>query len=498
MALLVAVTARAHALSYKWSVQPYVGVSQIYTDNALLAPSNARRGDLVTDVSPGLRIDGKGPRLSASVSYTPSALVYWRNRQQDRVANILEAFGNLEAVEKTFFIDANGNISQQFISPFRPQPQNVTTATPNRTESRTFGVSPYVVGEFLGEAPYELRERSLWTGNSEHALPDAKLQEWQGSVAKAGGLLGAALEYADSRIGFDNPAGNADQHSSLWRGRLFLQPDPGLRLGVSAGQEANNYSSAAERRRSSLYGARISWKPSRRTAAELEAERRFFGVARLAFFSHRTRLTAWSIAYSRDASSYQKELLRVAPGSNVALLDAIFAARIDDPLERRNAVQQFLRKSATPLFIVSSLSFYTQQIFIEDRKEFSAAVLGTRNFVSVTAFHASATAISNTTPLLPADAFAAGRRIVQYGAGIDLNHRISGLSVVSASARSTRTRLEEPSTEALRNDYVALNFSHALSAKTSLFAGSSVSRFRSTSADEARAKSIFAGMNHLF
>src|SRR5205807_792883 len=105
-----------------------------------------------------------------------------------------------------------------------------------------------------------------------------------------------------------------DYSSKLYRGRLYFQPDVDLRLSASAGREENNY---ALQRQQSYYirGVGALWKPGPRTTAELETEHRYFGPSRLARLEHRTHLTALTLAYSRNGSNYQQELLRLPQGT---------------------------------------------------------------------------------------------------------------------------------------------------------------------------------------
>jgi uncharacterized protein (PEP-CTERM system associated) len=495
--VLTTLTPNANAVTTKWTVQPELTATETYSDNALFTSSSAR-GDFTTQVTPGVRIEGSGARFNANLSYAPSALFYRRNPKEDRVANVLHAFGSLEVLEKLLFVDVNGNINQNFISPFRAQPAEITSVTPNRTETRTYGISPHLTGQAGSAFSYELRNLNMWTSATNEALPDTLLRQWTGTIASPKGIVGWALQYDDSQISYDKLNSRLEQNSTLYRGRVFFEPEPEVRLSVSAGGENNNYSRQQDRRHYNLYGAGLSWRPSGRTSAEFEWERRFFGVSRLARLTHRTRLTAWSFAYSRNASSYQQELLRASPGNTVALLDAIFAARIPDPIERRAAVQQFVRSTRIPAFLANPLSFYTQQIFLEERMEASAAILGKRNFATLTVFRSAATSLSDNVNLLPSDAFLLGKRITQYGLGLNVNHHVTAFTSVGANAQRTYTRREDPSTDTSRNDYLALNLSKSLSPKTTAFGGFSISHFRSTTSDDVAAKSVFAGMSHRF
>jgi uncharacterized protein (PEP-CTERM system associated) len=290
-----------------------------------------------------------------------------------------------------------------------------------------------------------------------------------------------------------------EQNSRLYRGRLHWQPTGELRLSASAGREENDYSQQ-QTHSYPIYGAGLSWRPGPRTSVELEWERRFFGPSPRVHLFHRTRLTAWTLDYSRNVSNFPQELLRLRPGNTAALLDAIFTARIPDPLQRQAAVDQFLRASGTPAFLANSQAFYTQEIFLRDSLEASTAIIGARNSVTFTAFASKSTRISDTPGSIFPDAFLLAERIRQRGFGVRFNHQLAPFTSVAASATRTFSRGEIPTTTDSRNDHFTVSVDHTLSPKTKALAGASLTRFSSTDAASGKfdAKSVFAGFNHRF
>ena len=486
----------ANAADAKWVVSPEIGLRELYSDNPTLATTD-RRSDLITQITPAIRVDGSGARFKASLSYAPSAIFYAHHSSEDRVANNLQAFGTLEAAEKFLFVDVNGNISQGSISPLGAQPADITTISPNRVEARTYGVSPYVRGQAGSAFSYELRNRNTWTSTNSNALANVHATQWAGHATSPVSRFGWALEYDQSQISYTN-LDRPDYSSKLYRGRLYFQPDVDLRLSASAGREENNY---ALQRQQSYYirGVGALWKPGPRTTAELETEHRYFGPSRLARLEHRTRLTAWTLAYSRNGSNYQQELLRLPAGNTAALLDAIFAARIADPVERQAAVEQFMRASGTPAFLSNPLAFYTQQIFLQERLEASVAIVGKRNSVIFTGFRSETTSLSSVGSVV-SDAFATGSRFTQRGFGVNASRQLTAFTTLGVSARRTLARQEEPASGDTRNDYLSLSLTQTLSPKTTTFAGLSYTRFDSSPAGSAygNARSAFVGLTHRF
>jgi uncharacterized protein (PEP-CTERM system associated) len=482
-----------------WTITTSIDVRETYNDNVFLRDGTPQ-SDFITQVTPGIRIDGRSPRLTANLSYAPSALFYARNNEFNDVVNDLDAFGRLEAVEKFFFVEAAGNISQQFITPFAPQPGDITTVTQNRFETQTFSLSPYVRSEGR-DLEYELRNRNTWTNSDNDGLGNFRTRQWTGRVAGPVRRFGWALEFDHTEISrYDVIVSRPEDKARLYRARLYYQPDPAWRLSASAGSEENNYV-LNQVQRTTIYGAGLAWRPSPRTSADLEYEHRFFGPSRLARFSHRTRLTAWSVTYSRNTSTFQEEVLRLPPGSTTALLDPIFAARFPDPGQRRAAVDEFMRTSGTPASLSNSLAFYTQRVYLREGVDASFAMLGTRNSIAFTAFAAESSDIAADALGVPSDALLLARRIKQRGFGATAQHKITPSTSIGASANRVYSREEQQPELDSRNDYFNVLLNHTVSPRTITFAGASVSRFDSEDPGfipNQDSTSVFVGLNHRF
>jgi uncharacterized protein (PEP-CTERM system associated) len=498
-AAALALAAAAQAGAAEWNVVPEITLRETYTNNAFIGTS-PRRQDLVTQVTPGIRIDRRGPRLTGHLDYQPSALFYARNSGADNLLNNLDAFGRLEAVERLFYVEALGNVTQNFISPTAPQPADLTTVTLNRIETRTFSLSPYFRGELGRNVEYELRNRITSTTSDNSALGNFRMAQWTGRLASPVRLLGWSLEYEDTDIHREDAAVRPDQESRLFRARLFWQPNESWRLSASAGQEENNFV-LQQTQRETIRGVGLSWRPGPRTSADLQYEHRFFGPSRLARLTHRTRLTAWNIAYSRDTSTFQHLVLSLPPGNTAALLDAILTSSISDPAQRATAVQQFMRTAGTPPFLPGPASFYTQGVFLREGVEASFAILGSRNAITFSAFSVENTRVSADEVTVAEDAFRVSERFRQRGFGIHADHKLTPSTSIGATVSQTYTRPEQSASQfESRNDQSAVHLNHAVSPKTTALAGISVNRFKTEDPGLSNldATSVFVGLNHRF
>ena len=497
--LALATTASGPAAAL-WTVTPEITVRETYTDNVFVGSPSAT-SDFVTQVTPSIGVSGTSPRLKGTFRYSPTALFYAQNPSQDYIANNLFAQGTLTAVERFFFVDVNGSVTQNFVTPFAPQPGDLVNITPNRSETRTLGLSPYIRSQFGRAFSYEVRNRNIWTRNTTNFLADAHTSGWSATAASIGTeatRLGWALDYDQSDISYGQLAARPDLESKLFRARLLAQATPELLINLNAGREENNYVLQQEK---SYYirGYGAVWRPGPRTTAEAQYESRYFGPYRLFRLNHRTRATAWNVSYSRDASSYQQQLLTLPPGNTAALLDQIFAARISDPVQRQAAVEQFMRSSGTPPFLANPLAFYTQQIFVHESLEASVGVLGLRNSVTFTAFASKSSTLPDALALSLPDNFAIGRTVKQKGFAVNATHQLAPFTTLGASARRTFAYEEERLLSDTRNDFYTVTLNHTVSPKTSTFAGLSYTRFVSAlSTPSNNARSAFVGLNHRF
>jgi uncharacterized protein (PEP-CTERM system associated) len=483
----------ATAAAAEWITRSDITLRATYSDPNALTDLPAD-GTFSTRVSPSVRVAGGGSRFRANLLYAPSAIF----GRRDRLVNTLAGNANLEAVENFFFVDALGSISQSFISPFDPQPGDIILNTENRAETRTFGFSPYVRGQVGRAFSYELRNRNTWTYADNRELADVRTTQWSGRMASPISRFGWALEYDDTVVHYETITGlESDRESRLYRGRIFFQPDLSLQLRASAGGEENNYT-LQQTRSYEIYGVGLLWRPGPRTTLDLEWEQRFFGPSRLARLSHRTRLTALNFSYSRNTGNFQQDLLTLPPGNTAAILDAIFAARIPDPIERQAAVEEFLRVTGTPAFLATPLSFYTQQIVLREHAEASAAMLGKRNSVIFTVFTSESTDLQAGIGAAGQDTFLFGGTVRQTGFGLRANHNITPRSTLGAGATRTYSKQEEPITRDSRNDHYTLSLNHTLSPKTTTTAGLSLTRFESQTGVSRDARSVFAGLTYRF
>ena len=87
-----------------FSIVPRISVEELWTNNSRIQDA-AKQADLVTTVSPGIRITSDGARLKTYIDYSLNQILYARNSGSNEARNLLNSFGTFEAAEK-FAYDA--------------------------------------------------------------------------------------------------------------------------------------------------------------------------------------------------------------------------------------------------------------------------------------------------------------------------------------------------------------------------------------------------------
>lgn len=415
-----------------WTITPSVQVSERISDNILLTNTD-RKNDQVTEVAPGLRIEGQTARLKVNFDYQLRGLFYAQGSRSNHTQNSLNAFGTLEALENWLYLDFSGVISQQSISAFGTQNPNGSTVNvnPNSTETSNFRLSPYIKGRLLGYADYELRyERSTLNSDSSGAF-DSDTQEWTGRLSGATAManLGWSLEGRRTEIDY---SGERKNESDLFRGLVNYLFTPEIRVSASVGSESNDYISG-EKQTWNTHGYGFDWSPTERTMLSAFRERRFFGNGHTVSFTHRTPLTSWRISDSRDVSLAPATLSTVGLGTVYDLMYNLYQSSIPDPAQRNNFVRGLLQQSGISPNTPVLAGFLSSQASVQRQQEFSVAFQGVRNTVTFLASRSESQRLGTNLGAGAGD-FAVTSRIRQHGYSLNWAHHLTPLSSMTVLA----------------------------------------------------------------
>jgi uncharacterized protein (PEP-CTERM system associated) len=417
-----------------FSVVPSATASVTLTDNSQLSSTN-RQSDLVTQVTPGIRITSTGGRIRGFFDYSLNGLLYANSSASNELQNLLNSAVNVEAIENWAFIDASASITQQYISAYGTQSADSSLINANRSEVRTFKVSPYVKGRLAADVDYEARLTQNWTRNSTSEEADYNNSLATFRVASDRGLNVVNWSADTSFQVYDYTLGRRTEDDRV-RGALHFTVNPQLRLSLSGGIESSNVSSV-DKETHSTPGAGIEWSPTERTRLSGQYEKRFFGSSHALSFEHRTPRTAWRYSDTQDVENGFGQPVAGQVGTAYDLLFSQFASVQPDPVLRANLVDQFLRANgiapSTQVFAGSLAAAATRQ----RRQELSFALLGIRDTVTVAGFQTRGVRIDPISTAV--DDFANNNLVRQRGASLGLAHRVTPVAALNLIASVDRT-----------------------------------------------------------
>jgi uncharacterized protein (PEP-CTERM system associated) len=453
-------------LAGEWRVVPSVVINETVTDNVGLT-ENHRESDLVTDVSPGIAISGRGDRLEIDLDYRLHGLHYARDSSRNNLQNSLNARGTLEALENWLFIDASAVIAQQNLSAFNGSMYSSvdTNDSGNTVETMTYRISPYFKGMLGDSTEYLLRYEFSNMRSDEGSARNERTMRLSGRLAGRveGSRFGWSID-ADSRKN-DFEQGR-DTKADLVRGTLTYHVDPQFGVFLIAGRESNDYASR-DKRSHTIQGAGFEWTPTERTLLSVSAEDRFFGNSSNVTFTHRTAGTAWKYVQTKDAHTATDQSSG-AVGTYFGLLDSMFSSAIPDPAARAAYVNAMLAANGISPNAMLQGGFLTAGVTSREHQELSLALVGARNTVTFAATRSETEDISSGTGLgwfLGTD-FSSLDAIRQTGASINWSHRLSGLSTLTGSVSRLKSKGKGSSDSQMDETMYTINFLTRLGPKT--------------------------------
>lgn len=475
-----------------WTIVPRISLGETLTDN--VAPtSGVKRSDQVTEISPGIRIDGDTARLKLHLDYQLRQLFYAQESGRQNTQNYLNSFGTLEAVDKWLFVDVSGVVRQQEISPFRQQSASNTTVNSNRVETSSFRVSPFVRGRLAGNADYELRYDRSTTHSNSSLVTDVDTEEWGARIKGTTPLstFGWALEASRKNVDYSN---GRDNEADRLRGLLSYQFDPEFRISISGGRERNDFSSATKETRTT-HGYGFDWLPTPRTQVSAFRERRFFGDGHIVTVSHRTPRTALSFTDSRDVAVLPSRFGMVGLGSIHDLIFAQLSSSIPDPVERSRYVDKLLQEYGLSPDVVVTRGFLTTRVSLQRRQEISYSLQGARNILTLSAARTEHEGLGSAGTDQIFENF---RNIRQRGVSISLSHRLTPLSSLNVAASRQNSSGSSGTNQTSELKSLHISFSTRLGPRTTASLGARRALFDSTITTPYTENALIGGLTAQF
>jgi uncharacterized protein (PEP-CTERM system associated) len=403
-----------------------ISVGATLSNNANLSATNPRSEQRL-EISPGVQLLANGPRVKGFVDYSLSALYYAQGTSGNGFRQALNANGTLNAWDNRAFIDVSGVISNQAVSAFSPT--SGALGDTNRTQTSSFRLSPYLRGQLADTADYELRY-SLETRNAQdNAQSDLTVQAL--SLALGSRMQGQTLgwSFSASSQEVDYSLGRATSTNNL-RAGLIAVITPQLRSTVYVGVESNDILTPT-RQSYNTTGLDVDWRPSNRSRAFVGLEKRYFGNAYNIALEHRTARTVWRLTDTRGVNDSPLQTGQASLGSIFNLLDSLYASSTPDPIQRAQRINAELLNLGLPADAQVFQNFLTSSATVQRAQTLSLALVGQRSLVTFALTRSRSNRLQSLINL--GDSFDSSSRIDQQGWSVNVGHRLTLISSLSAS-----------------------------------------------------------------
>ena len=439
-ALLAAPACRAD-----WRFEPSLNLTGTYTDNVDLRPNDQARTQLVTEITPAFNLALDSRRLKASAHGSYRQFLYSDpDEVRSRKDHYSQYGGDLRGVlaEDLLYVDARVSSSQRNISAFGPQVEGSPYSSLNRTEVKTWSISPYLVQRIGNDARAVLRysrdgvksdQRSRFGNSTSDSLalnldsnPDGR-------------KLGWGLNYLHQDVENELAGESSIENVS---GRLRYSLTRSLALTATAGYDRYDYQALGGRTAGRSWSTGFAWTPSQRTSIEASVGRHFYGSTGSLVASVRSRRTVWSLNYGDTITSSRQQFSLPSTIDTASLLDQMLLTSIPDPVQRQLAVAAYMRAAGLPPSLADSVNYLTNRYMRQRLLQGSAAFRGLRNSAVLSIYASERTALSSQetdSALLGGQLASLNDNVRQRGASATWTYRTNARSSFSATANFNRS-----------------------------------------------------------
>lgn len=362
------------SVAAEWKVTPTLNLMETYSDNIGLAPRGRETDEFITQINPGISLQGTGRRLTLNLNYTMQNLFYLKNDQRNRINHQLNSNATATLIEDKLFVDGGVSIRQQPTSLTGPISFDNLSLINNRTNVTTYRISPYLRHAFdsfaVSEVRYGYNKVDFGTRgfDSESNQYSARL-----SSGPSFNRVPWGLSYNQTIINYD-ASRIPDTKFEVVTGQLSYILSRKFSVFANGGYEDNDYAFAAGRQRPSgpFWNAGATWSPTTRTSLRASYGKRFFGNNYSLNLTHKTRNSSWQLSYVEDTVTMRQ-----------LLFEQRFGLVFIDPITSRPTTDT---RTAIPFVFEFNAPFLTNDVFIRKRWQGSAGYRLKRNDLNLTLF----------------------------------------------------------------------------------------------------------------
>jgi uncharacterized protein (PEP-CTERM system associated) len=337
--LMVMIVFMNTAYAGGWDITPRISLAEIFSDNINLDDDD-KEYDLVTEITPGIRISREGGRLSADIDYEMQNLIFLNETDASGSNHRLNGNSTAELARDLVFVDATARAGQSLVDANSTRSNSNINNAGNTTDFYAYSLSPYLRNDFAGWAEglfrytygeviyddddsddqtqnsFDARMNSgrkfgpmSWTATANHTTLDYDSssgesrddEEYRNAELNARYRISSLFSLIGTAGHADNDYNTTDEieNGSYWAIGGFIQPS---RYYSFEAQKGNN-----------LKTATANAYPTRRTALTVTYRDREVGLnpgeVWEGSFNHYTRRTTWQARYFEDTTTQQQQLL---------------------------------------------------------------------------------------------------------------------------------------------------------------------------------------------
>lgn len=409
-----------------FSLTPTFSAAQTWTDNRTLS-STDKQSDLVTQLSPGVRLQSKSGAITGVLDYQLTGVIHRSLSELNQTQHTFNSALLVQPADDRFTVALRGNYARQTVSAFGVQSADPLLETRNTTDVASAGITPALRGTLGGVVNYNVTVSRDTTRAKDSVAGDSDAVSAQAGLSGRSGHFGWGLDASRYRVGFGTQADTTDDRAFA---SLLWFPDADLRATLRAGRDRSDALGHGFESRTS-YGGGVSWTPSPRTTFSFDADRRYYGNSHALSFEYRTARSVWHVSDSRSAAS----------SSGTGALPVTCSDYI------RGVFFQLFGREPTPAELLAQCGKVGNDTVIGSQKfllatraltrstDVSGTYLGLRSTFTLAAFRTQADSLQSTD--LFGDFTTPSARI--YGLTLSASHRLTprdSLSVVGAWQRT--------------------------------------------------------------
>ncbi len=436
MALLA--SSASHA---QWRVQPGVQLRELYSDNPALLTDGLAQGQFVTELAPSLAILHTGPRLTLNSSFRLSAYAYGGARPEGTNSTQRQAqlSANATLLDDLLYFAGQGMTGPRSVSPFA-QPVANGYSSANREQVSTYSLSPYLQHRFGGGTTALLRFARDHVNMSTQGIGSSDSNNVFFSLGSdpQRRALSWGLQYSRQNLSGERVQDSSSEELST---TLRYRVVKSLALRLGAGYDKYDFSPLGGTTEGRSWNAGFNWSPSARTSLDASYGRRFVGPVKSLLAMHRSRNTVWNISYDDTVTTSRDNFLLPATVDTFSMLDQLFTSRISDPLQRRQAVENYISLTGLPTTLADSINYFSNRYYLQKQLRASVALNGAHSTALLSLYRTRRDGLStrqSDSILLGSASSTINDNTIQRGVNLSLNYRLSPRSAASLTHDAAR------------------------------------------------------------